>query len=199
MSQFSISIKTENAYIVQTLVHILKANFILFPYCKITINDKELSDKDLVFYEVAPGEIYLCNSNFAKLKRGSILFILHSYSKNHIVREERTCLQDAIYFSIKENTIQELSYNISGLLKTWHAANTKPSTRNDKSKCQCKKLTNKQTKIAGQLSKGMDLLEISRKNEVSVKTIKHHIKNIMEKFNLKNINELYQFINALCF
>ena len=79
MCEVKVSVITKNAFIYEAIIHILKKNSNSAHSIHNQKNDDYLLDKDIVFYETVPGELFLSNTKFMKCKPAWILFILHYY------------------------------------------------------------------------------------------------------------------------
>lgn len=194
---FNVSISTENIFIQKAIIYALEDMFFISPPIVFTTNDNNYTDKDVIFYEVSPGELYICNDRLLNRKQHSLLYVIHNSGPIDNDNEISKCFRDAIFIDIKAQNINKITTTLK--LKLCNHTNNpyelswqKPPQRNHDLN-----ITETQLKIASYLLNGLDLMQISRKKKITLRTTKHHIKEIMRKFHLQNGNELYKFIYLL--
>ncbi|EPT8737654.1 TPA: hypothetical protein M4196_004704 [Klebsiella variicola] len=197
MFEVKVSVITKNAFIYEAIIHILKK--IAIPHIQFIIkkNDDYLLDKDIVFYETVPGELFLPNAKFMNCKPARILFILHNYTDGFCFDDVKRFENDTFTFSMKNNTVEQLMITIKhGLINYTHSQSC--SIQEEKIEKRVRiNLSKKQSEITIQLANGLDLKTISSLNKVTVNTIKYHIKEIKKKMKLASTYELYQFAHML--
>ncbi|HCM7877746.1 TPA: hypothetical protein N3496_005065 [Klebsiella quasipneumoniae] len=122
MCEVKVSVITKIAFIYEAIIHILKKTAI--PHIRFIIkkNDDYLLDKDIVFYETVPGELFLPNAKFMKCKPAGILFISHDYTDGFCFDDVKRFKNNTFTFSMKNNTVEQLIITIKhGLINYTHS------------------------------------------------------------------------------
>lgn len=201
MKTINIALNTRSAFIRDALVYMVNELTRERPGLRVNFSSRSdtLAHEDIIFADLLPGEIHLCNTLIKNRKPGSSVIILHSYDalpeQDCIVN----CLRDVIFFAIKSASVAQMRAIIEKALKS--AENPPIKLFKDPglicNHCPHQTLSRSQVAVAHGLIHGFDIRKISAINKVSIKTTTYHKSKIMEKYRLNNNHDFFQFMNLL--
>lgn len=152
-------------------------------------------EADIIVKEFSAGAQFICQSELKyRTKPGLIIGIYDAEKKPHH-KKLPLCIKDIIFISRSES----LSSARETISTAWQETKAMPKSPHCNKCAQCKylRLTPQQILIAKALLHGEDILKISQKLNISIKTASAHKRLIMSKFNLRNDCELLFFLKIL--
>lgn len=167
-----------------------KLGEISFTYQNFRVSD--LSDKDVVIFNIRNGEQYTCNPNLCRIEKKTIIVITEEPIR--VAKKLPWCFYNAKFI----HRGASLEY-IGKLLKQTDSKNSSTIV-NDCFNCfNCKKRTfsKQQSLVMSLLQMNIDILDIARILHVKPKTVYTHKDRVMYEFGLRTKYELLQFLSAI--
>ncbi len=180
------------------LIHdAIKECNITSPFVSFDFTAENIHNADFIFMTVCAGEYFLCFKDLINRKKSVKTFIFVNSETLPAKRTLPDCFKDARFFPQKADP----SVVYDTLLKTLRGdasarEGSKGSSKNTYSciNCNYRALSFTQEKIAYGLNTCLGMSDIADRIGITYKTAVSHKKNIMDKFNLNNKLELYEFI-----
>ena len=201
MKTINIALTTRNTFIRDALVYLVNEIIRDRPGMRVNFSARSdtLAHEDIIFSDLLPGEIHLCNTLIKNRKPGSSVIILHDYDPLPEPACIVNCLREALFFAIKSASVEQMRTIIDRALKS--GENPPIKLFKDPglicSHCPHQTLSRSQVAVAHGLIHGFDIGKISAINKVSIKTTTYHKSKIMEKYRLNNNHDFFQFMNLL--
>jgi DNA-binding CsgD family transcriptional regulator len=167
------------------------------PFVTFNFSAENIHKADFIFMTVCAGEYFLCFKDLINRKKSVKTFIFVGSETLPEKRSLPDCIKNACFFSQKaspDDVYQALVKALRG--DTTGRENCKSASKNSYSciKCNYRALSLTQEKVAYGLNTCLDMKDIAEQIGTTYKTAVSHKKNIMNKFNLNNKLELYDFI-----
>lgn len=167
------------------------------PFVSFDFTAENINKADFIFMTVCAGEYFLCFKDLINRKKSVKTFIFVGSEILPAKQNLPDCIKDARFFP------QKTSYAVvyESLLKVLRSDSVTREGSKDASKntyscinCNYRALSYTQEKIAYGLNTCLGMNDIADRIGITYKTAVSHKKNIMDKFNLNNKLELYEFI-----
>lgn len=162
-----------------------------------TYNIKNISAADIIITEMVAGEFSLCHDTLNNRGDAARIFIIHPQKGPIIKNPLPNCIKGSVFIYEKD-----LLINIKKIIAKALDVNSIKTTDESAScslrrclDCQCKSVTAIQLKILYATSIGLNTSDTAKKLSMNYKTVFSHKRNVMNKFNLANKQELQKFAN----
>ncbi|QGN37756.1 helix-turn-helix transcriptional regulator [Klebsiella oxytoca] len=158
-----------------------------------------IAQAHIIFTEMEPGEIFLCNDELKYRTNKSLLFILQEKKNEYLPTELTNCTKNC-FFIYKADSIPAIRNKINAHINEFRATENEEAIAAETISCincPCKSITHAQSKVVHALSLGLNQMEIAHELKINYKTVYSHKKNVMHDFKIKGTQDLNKFLNVL--